>query len=189
MCRIVLLTLLLKFATAINFLSDVEAGEVVDFTALSTMEASEITLGLLTIKSSSMVRIEKFNGLGVVGGLSDKKIDPGENITLSFTNPVSNLKTYKACLANDTNNDGIDLKLRLEAYDARNQLLRRTETSAINCEIKYSEVLGVTAISRLVITMLSDSLTIGGFSFDAVGLSKTQRIKAEVFPPFRSSRG
>lgn len=179
MRKSILVTLLtLKLIVTPMFAGSVSAAEVADLMKSSTVQTSELKLGLLTLTSSSTIHLEKFNGIGVVGGRSNKSIDQGESLTLSFSQPVFKLKSYQTCLIADANGDGIKFRIRLEAYDHADRLQKRLELSPRNCLIDYSDVLGIKSISRLVITVLSDSITIGGFTFDKADHRHSRRTEA-----------
>lgn len=163
-------------ATAILFMSGTAAADTVDFTDNGTFSTASLTEGIVTVTGSNNVQVVANFGLGIVGGVSSSVVDPGETMSFSFVDPVTNV-VISDFQSFDADDDGFTAPFALFESFAGNGSLINSVWHAIepSSPINVSEILAlidpVTGIPDAVpfftfsITMNTDAILIGNVSY------------------------
>lgn len=122
----------------------------VSFTDDGTFSAPSVTEGIVTVTGSADVNVLNFNGLGVVGGVSDDSVDIGESLTFTFSVPVTDVSLGRLGAATGD-------QFTLDGFDANGGTLGPADTAVdVGFTIDVSGTLGNVPLTSFTIA------TIGG---------------------------
>jgi len=156
--------------------ADEASADTVDFTDNGNFQTPSLTEGNVTVSGSNSIQVTNGTGLGVAGGIADVIIDPGETITFSFANPVSNV-VINDFQTFDTSGDGIlYIQPFFEVFDEDGFLVGSAElhlSPSLPINVSGWVCIPCEVLSSFSITMTdlfgqTDSVQIGSISFQEV---------------------
>lgn len=137
----------------------------IDFTNQGTFTTPSLAFAGGAVTGSADVNVLNFNGLGIVGGISNNVVDNNETINFAFTAPVVNV-SYHVVSAGNGDGDG----------DVGDRLLEVFGLGGVSLGVFAQNGVGTTTLSDLVgaaiITRFSvmanglDNFRISSISFD-----------------------
>jgi hypothetical protein len=163
------------------------AASLVDFTDDGTFTTPSIVESGLTVTGSNTLQIADFNGLGVVGGSSDVRIDAQGNewVKFDFDGTAVNITYFVFAVFQDANTCvmcGTIGDAEIEAFDAGGVSLGTVPVSDIG-SFDVNDFFGAQPISSFTVTALdTDRFQISNISFDLIPEPQTTSVAGELLP-------
>jgi len=136
----------------------------IDFTTLGTFTSASVVQPGVTVTGSNTVNVLNLNGLGIVGGAFNSRIDGSESITFTFDNPASDV-SYLVIGAGNLNADGLVGAATIEAFDSGGISLGTIPVDLTGVK-EVSMNFGNELISKFTVTADVDSILIGTVTFN-----------------------
>jgi len=155
----------------IGYSQDVFALTIVDFQGLGTFTTASIVQFGLTVTGSNTLNISTGEGLGVVGGFSDTRIDKTGNefVTFDFSGTATNVQYRVRSTSQDPTTCTNCFSLgesQIEAFDSNGVSLGTQNVQGAS-DIFVSVLFGNVPISSFTVSLLdSDSIQLAFISFD-----------------------
>lgn len=126
-----------------------------DFTDMGTLTTASLDLtGVSITGAPGNLHVLNFNGLGVVGGITETYIDNGESITYTFTRPAL-MVSYFVNAAHNGDGDNQLGEAYIEAFDIDGSSLGTFDTYGLGTK-NVSQMFGDVPISSFTVTAYNE---------------------------------